>query len=475
MIMRRALIAFLVVLLLISVGFLSVHGLLLEIADDVTVTQQTLFGDPTAASGVEVLVRNHYDQHLLWETTLKLEEVPVLKTDFTFQNAPIIIPKDPAYPGLEFTSVRDAFFFTGNRISEAVASKYKPLLDALKDMEASVPKGEKKSFQINFADYLDYYPLEGQVILGEWSTVFSEFQHWTNDSEEIAAAINQFFRIPIQGRYVIDYEIDKTNNGSSYGAYIEIDHYPAAHGFATENACYFTFNSVLKDGNVFDTSLIPGGYGIYCLPYEGDQLKLNDLKMVFSLDPTVSYADMHLSRDGKRLRLHTWEGDDLMLTVIDIATMKQVQKVKLLTRQEGWTYRWNCYDNFTMIQEYASDTNVQDRITVWEENKDNTWSHVFTVDMDLSIISEGKKSNLFDSYRNAVDYQDGKLVLIAHQVIRHEPYWYRDYCDIIMVVFDQTGMCYAGTYHWNLTDVNSLEPNETRIHPTTDSALEVSW
>lgn len=54
-----------------------------------------------------------------------------------------------------------------------------------------------------------------------------------------------------------------------------------------------------------DTSLIPGGYGIYRLPYDREkEIFLSEkLEMVYALDPEKQYTDIYASPDGAKLFL----------------------------------------------------------------------------------------------------------------------------------------------------------------------------
>ena len=473
--MRRAGIVFLALMILVSLSFVSIHTLFLGVSDDVTVTRQTLYGDPAAADGVNILVRNQYAQKLLWETALTLDSASVPETDFTFKNDYIRIPSETEFTGIEFNTVHDVFRYIHTNISKNTPEKYKDLVDALTAAVDAVPEGERKTFTFDFAKYLEYYPLEGQVILPELTTIFSEFEYWTENSKEIADKINAYFRIPITGEFKAEFDIDKTGAGSSYGASINMDHYFDASGVATGEACYFAFNALMEDGTMLDTSLIPGGYGIYCLPYDENGLQFDEMKMVLALDTAEAYEGMKLSADSKRIRLYTRQGEDLMLTVIDIATMSQVQKVKMLSYSDEWYYDVIDYDDFTLISEDRRNSDSMDQISVWEENSDGTWSHAFTAEMNLEVFPEGSNLKLFSKYSNAVDYRDGKLSVITHRTIYQEPYWYRNYCDIYVAVYDATGMTYAGTCEWNLTQVNNMYPNDTRIQPSVVAPLEVFW
>ena len=303
-----------------------------------------------------------------------------------------------------------------------------------------------------------------------------EFRPWDSQAQEIAGAINDFFRIPLSGEYSVEYSIDKTiPKQSTVGVQMYVDYSLNAGGVVTEDACYFTFNTVTDSGAVVDTSLIPEGYGIYRLPYEGSKLDFDAMKMVYALDPAERYDSMTLSGDGERLRLLTWQGEDLMLTVIDIASMTQLQKVKLLTASEDWYDDVIPYDDFLLILQDRYHSG-QDTVTVWAEQPDGRMTHALTADVGYEVFPEGEKLFLFSRYENAVDYRDGKLMVAKHRLIKQDDrYLNADYCDLYVVVYDTSGMVYAGICHWNLTDVNALYYNNRRIGHTTAGALDISW
>lgn len=476
MTMRKACIVFLVLLVAVSCCFAALHGLFLGVSDDVTVTRQTLYGDPAAAEGVNILVRNHYEQYLMWETSLTLGVNAVPETEFTFSNDRISLPGETVYTGVKFNSLTNVFVFDNKRLPETAGEKYTSLVEALTNAVEAVPVGEKKSFTVDLSEYLEYYPLEGQIILPGITVRFSEFEYWTEDSAETARKFNDFFKIPVDTTFSVEYEIDKRYSGSSYGAYIESNYHINAEGTATADACYFTFNTVMEDGQIADTSLIPGGYGIYRLPYEKDVgVDMDNLEMVYALDPAEKFDSLSLSKDGKRLRLHTWKGEDLMLTVIDIATMTQVQKVKLLTDTENSYYNVVSYDDFVLIEENRYNSDSLDRIMVWEELADGTYSQAISAPINAEVFPEGANLNLFYQYENAVDYADGKLVVLRHRMERQESYWYDNLCGLYVAVYDATGMLYAGTCEWNLSQVNAPDPYGIRVEPLYDGSMEVSW
>lgn len=475
MTMRKAFAAFLAVFLVLAIGFWYLHSVLLGVSDDVTVTREILYGDPAAAEGVNVLVRNHFGNKLLWETELTLGEDARPETAFTFSNQSIRIATEQTYLGVSILTSGDIFQLLTGSVPEYAEAKYSALIQALSKRIDAVPEGTSETFAFDLAEYLEYYPLEGQIDLPGYTTVFSECQPWMQDSEQIARAFNDFFKIPVTGELMAEIQINKTDSGSTYGAQLGAAYYPSFTGVVTGDACYFTFNAVTDAGVVADTGHIPGGYGIYCLPYEGSRLDFDNMKLVCSLDPAESYESMSLSGDGKRIRLLSWQGEDLMLTVIDIETMSQVQKVKLLTSSQEDYHDVIPYDDFLLILEDRYHSG-QDVITVWEELEDGSMNRVITADVGYDVFPEGEKLYLFSRYENAVDYRDGKLVVIKNRLVKNdEVYRTAKYGDIYVVVYDASGMVYAGTCHWNLTDVNALYYNNVRVTASAEAALEVSW
>lgn len=475
--MRRAMIGLLALALMVCLGFGFLHNGVSDLADQVTVTQQILYGDPSAANGVQLLVRNQYADHLLWETGMTLGEENSLKTEFTFDNDTVDRFYSVSYTGVSLNELQSIFSFMDYDLPEATQVRYADAIAYFKEAEASVPEGEVKSFTVDLAEYLDYYPLFGQIDLPGVTYVVSEFDSWHEEYLEIGQKISDFFRIPMDMPHVVEWTVDKTSPGSSYGAiFSDKDFYFYARGTVTENACYFTFNGIRADGSLVDTSLIPGGYGIYCLPYGEKGVDIDGLSMVYALDQSEEYEGLFLSGDGKRLLLFTWQGDDLTVTVIDIATMTQVQKEVLWSRSENKSYHLVTYAGYFLIEERSGFNSDHYRVMVWEEQRDGTFAQTIDAPFDWALFPEGREVNPFDQYDNAVTYTDGKLAVVWHQTVRDAlGYRSKESCDVYVAVFENDAMCYAGSYQWNLTMINEQDYYATGIEPLYHGSLEISW
>ena len=94
--MKKALAIF-TILLLTAMGFLTIfqHSLLKE-KDQVTVTEEIRYGEASAAKGISVTTRTHYDRHLFWDTTYQAGPSPSVSTDYNFYSTEHRIKQEPA-------------------------------------------------------------------------------------------------------------------------------------------------------------------------------------------------------------------------------------------------------------------------------------------------------------------------------------------------------------------------------------------
>ena len=84
--------------------------------------------------------------------------------------------------------------------------------------------------------------------------------------------LGRFFRIPVlQDEYVelgIDKNMDGTGSGRSISSVMEGDRFwMNVESVITDDTCFFWFGNRTDKDRLVDTSRIPGGYGVYMLPY----------------------------------------------------------------------------------------------------------------------------------------------------------------------------------------------------------------
>lgn len=498
--MRKALIVLLVALLISAVGFAAAHGTVNQYKEYVTWEETTLYGDKSEVEGVSVRTMNHYSQRLLWETegTLGGELNP--KTEFTFSNNSFSFPSEITYEGLHMNASEDflaGLGFGNEDMPEYAKVKYADLIAYCRECYDTVAMGEEKNFTVNLAEYMDYYSLEGLFDLpGQIGLMWSEFDTtWVHEiiSDDMVQQINDFFRIPILGDYIVEFSINKHETGNSYGTsygggIVEDIYKPAFGGVYVNDTCYITFNAVADSGEVADTSLIPGGYGIYQMNVEtneeGNLIPGEPfISMVYALDPAEEFYYLYTSDDGKHLYLHTWIGDSLMRTIIDIETMTCLQKIELTKQPENFYRKMKQYDDFLVILQLShnNENTAANTITVFQEDEQGLYHHCFTVPMNSPELNVCEDLLIFDSTTTEMDFNGETLVVVQNEFMSSRyAYSYGDNCNFYALTYNADGLSYAGKYSVNLSEINveineQTDTYEWACKPYYEDPISVKW
>lgn len=494
--MRKALSLLLALLLLFSVGFTALHVWVNGRKENVTWVEETIYGDKSHVSGAVVSTRNHQDQNLLWETEGILGDKLNPTTNFTFSNESIQSDNEITYDGLYMNSNEDFLaslaFNGGDRIPEYAKEKYADLIAYCRACYDSVEMGEEKFFTVDLNEYMDYYSLSGTFDFPDshWGN-FDEFDYFVNSAiqvnEEIIQAMNDFFRIPILGEYKAEFSINLYHAGGStgvsYGGGVVEDEYrPYFDAIYVKDTCYLTFNAAAENGEVADTSLIPGGYGIYRLNIRPDGeggLIADDpiATMVYSMDPSEEFFYLEASDDSRHIYLHTWQGTKLMRTIIDIETMETLQKIELLDQPELFYRDMKQYDDFLVILQLSHNNQDSDAntITVFEEDERGLYHHSFTVPMNTQALNVHEDLVIFNSITESMDF-DGETLLVVQNEFESDRYAYSygDSCNFYVLAYNADGLAYAGKYHVNLAQ-NSEQNGDWPVKPFYQDPIVIAW
>lgn len=474
--MKRALILFLVVTVLLSAGFIAAHAAVNSQKENVTWQEETLWGDKSAVDGLHVTAQNDFNHSLLWTTTGILGPTLAPETEFSFSNGNHTSPFPERYTGVNLSKIYSLHDIENFEWAE---EKTKAGLTALNDYYqtcvAETPEGEERQYVVDLAQYLDYYLLDGTIDL-PGQTIFNWMGDWTGN--QVARVFNDYFRIPIVGAWRLDFTVDKNYDNVSSSSGMTADFSPEFHGVAGENTCYFTFNAYVKEGVSADCSMIPGGYGIYAIDYTMENgnamLVFDSLRTVYPLDPAELYLDMTASADGKQLLLQTRDADNVYLTVIDIATMSKLQKLIIAPADEAY-YDYRFLDNALVTFRYRGDTDLS-QVIVCERLQNGTYRHAFTTDLNEMGVDIWSLICFRGTHACQLLY-NGDILVIGFNGCTKEEYeeWYQvETCDFYIAAYNAAGMAYAGLYRVSLTDVN----NSTIYFPCDNFGnypLQISW
>lgn len=507
--MRKSLALVLVLLVFAIGGTYYVSADLLKEKDNVQITETVVLGDKSAVDGVTVERNVKYDKYIRWNTTYVVGEEPECDTVYTFDEYGRL-REEPnyRYDGLQlYTDV-----IRGFDDAEEDAEKLTGVDKAMKELFDQTEPGQEKSMIINLKDYLEFYEYEVLIDLpGDIAhyhinkeDIEEAFVRYSNNETYIAnleeelhivETISEFFKIPVIDNHLYEITVSKDMNGNLYGwGYGSANGggssgnvsmgstLPESDAFSlwalsayTEDACYFTFSPYTDDGKLVDTSYIPGGFGIYCLPFDKENrtVDVDNLCMVYALDPTEDILNMHY--DEKRNTIlflrHNEAGLGYRMTVFDADTMEVKQDI--LYSETGYGAGIYMGDDFIVL-EGAED------IIVLSVDEDGNYRKEITCDV-TGFVQEEAVGFLDFSY---MDFDwDGEKLVFGGPLNDSESRRYYQSCGFYLAAFDETGLIYYGTYESSL-DAESPYSNQyfDRYYgydyvcrPTENEPIRISW
>ena len=318
--------------------------------------------------------------------------------------------------------------------------------------------------------------------------------------------LGRFFRIPVlQDEYVelgIDKNMDGTGSGRSISSVMEGDRFwMNVESVITGDTCFFWFGNRTDKDRLVDTSRIPGGYGVYMLPYgplapdaeasafyggNTNEVYTDQLTCFFPVDPETRIEHLGLTPDKTRLLLHTVENNTYYVTLIDCKTGDTLQKLAVSDFEPE-----DDYVNITETADFVCIQQTQGRICVLTQNADGLYQLVLRSDYspdDLySPVYATVRAMAFDGKRLAIVNNDETV--LANDDNRTKSYLagttealitldgaYFDNCGFTLTVFDQTGVAYSGAYVSSLESVNYLTGGTLNMdHLVLPYSITLSW
>ena len=443
--------------LIIAVVFLVTLGSLLPQRNQVAMEHTVLYGNPAAAEGLEAVYRTAFQNQLFWETTIRPGASPEVETSYDFSTRK-----------QESSHAQECGFHMSSTSSydvsylESVGVSSQPLEDAIADLEAETGIGETKSRKYPLWQFFDNYLIEYYIYFP-----YTQNRSLLADIDE--TVFSDFFRIPVLPEEQIVITCDKTDYPSEVLS-TEVDGgFPARTCSAfTDDAVYFSFDSVTGDGRYVDTSLIPGGYGIYRLPYTKETFSgsspsytvhSEELSNCFSLDPTVRVCDLRLDSRQETLFLYTQENDENWLTLLRTDTMEILQRL-CLSGSEMDASPWYQADDFFVLSDGYT-------LLVFAENE----AGCFEKQLETSLSPS--EEPLFHLSSNATMAWDGRQLAITSYSPKEEDEWVTT--AFVLAVYDDSGLRYAGRYDPVLNPTGRPE-DFNYICQSPDNALpEIHW
>ena len=332
--MKRCAVAFFLCLVLALGGVVAGVTILRSQENQVTVTMEQETGDRSVLQGLTARETACQNSTMGWRLTIPLETPEKSETECFRASKDLREGKDLMWmesAGVEFR-FPDGFFASGD-------VSYTEEVDQLWQREAErTDPGKSHTETVRVADVLETLPLEIYFHLPEQQRDRSGWL--TVDLRELELSAERFFRFPPPPE--LEWEVTVRKDAS--GQVIEKSFsnsgdnpYPDTVSAVGEDRCFFTLVKTMAGQNLPDFSLVPGGYGIYALDYNGDgqgnfTVEGRSLRNVCPLPEDIRVMNLFLSPDETELFLLTWREGQYTCTILDAETMEEKQSVPIPVR-----------------------------------------------------------------------------------------------------------------------------------------------
>ncbi|MGI6358924.1 MAG: hypothetical protein ACOX2K_09585 [Bacillota bacterium] len=417
-----------------SLGY--IHGSVDQSKDAVTIDETVIFGDKSFARGITVDLTAHCDYRLFWDTRYTVGESSQISTSFTFSQVQRRPDQARVYSGVYLDGV-----FGGGYGASGILNLEDETLP-VQDVASRTQPGQKHTETVFIKDYYDFYPLR---VGFDRSVGFAVNQDAVN-------LFNDYFRIPVHQEHQVKVIIEKNAAGQVHRLQVspvdDTEVYFLTSTTVTDSECFFTLSCYTADGELLDPSHIPGGYGIYRFPLhdrgsDDRLLTADELQTVFPLDAQRErVVALSTNRDQSRLLLVTIEEGAYILTVIDAASMTELQQLAILDTDVEMGPRRSERINLHVYDDFIVPTFNDRSLALLALDEAGNYQLRFAA-------SFGEQEQLRYKFPRmlSMDYNGEALVVVFSQ----DPHSYPgNFCSFSLAVYNSAGLAYAGHYQHNL-------------------------
>lgn len=394
--------------------------------DQVVFSVEHRYGDPAAAQGLTVSIRSTYDNQLFWETACPLADPGQARTEFSFFSQPQSATDTDAALNLR-VDLRDDLLERTQGVQQTLLETMEP--------------GDEREIDLYLGEFYDCYPLEVDLRLP-----------CPIQADTLEATFRDFFQIPVLEEEHISFWMRTNLNGvaDSFGwTSGEKDRYDFEPRWVlTQDACYFTIQGSSVEGQPIDTSRIPGGYGLYRLPYDETGPRLEELAMVYPLEQTDEVVDLTVTPEEGKLLIHTLRQGRYRLTVLDLPSLSLLQQLELAGGSQG---------DYSLLQGegcmvLCTSDATDDQLTLVTGSDDADYQVHFTVPAQVARLSA---RSWWDP---AAVAWDGERLAVAGTLTGENLNQLE--CGFYAAVYTAQGMAYCGSYRSNLDQWDEgMDPN----------------
>ncbi len=453
--MKKILIFLLAVILAVSGSAAVVAVNINKMSDDVRYHLLEEYGDRAYLDGISVETTLTHDRVLLWENIFDLSGDTESTLSFRKTGHPYRQPRNMPGLTLMWTDLEYYLDYAGE-ISEEIK----------RIAEEVSRSGGKETVKIRTADYYEYYPLFFALVLPDFAVErpYSRGEenpvpvYCTDISEErgteIYKAIADFIKIPVLRDEVreITVEAEYTGNenveGCSYSSGGSETFEFTSYSAVFSDRCFFSFRNRTvgsdgREGQLVDTSLIPGGYGIYSFSYDAKDADIEGMKNVYPLADDSTVIDLYGDEENDLLYLYLYKNGKYVFDVIDTDTMKSIAETEVFPYSDSadWVY-------FFTEKDFSVFVKNDFEIKVIERTADGGYEIV----LDFVIPQENGYNWTSIPY-DASWYYDGEKLIIAVPDEGFNSYNGRVYsCLLGAYILNSEEMLYYGRWACSLSE-----------------------
>lgn len=353
--MRKQVVALFAVLAVLLTAVVASAVVLKTRELPVTYEVQNQQGDVSAADGYRVSAQYVWNRHPSWHSTYTFGQPEPADSSFRFHsNRVSLYDHAGSFRGADLHNqmfaYQDIYFTDPKDLEEAwkVANEeMPPYLAACLQLQKETPEGSLGTREVKLSELMDYYPVFYSIQINDRVGTWYEVYEWAYSVGVPEQQIMQtYFRIPVLPEETCVLRVDKrAQNGETAAEMLDTsqDSYQMnSAGTVKGNTAYFTFDAHTTQGNLVDTSLIPGGYGLYSISAdeENNWVDFDSLTTCMALDPDYYPETMEIDPETGYLHYFAHkESGDRWLMVIDLEKMEILQEIPIMVYEED-SYQW---------------------------------------------------------------------------------------------------------------------------------------
>ncbi len=428
-------------------------------AGSITYKVTDKYGERSSAFGADISVEYEHSNNMFWKAKVRINETDSVESEFDFRYHSRLV-SEYNYAGITPYSSMHYSLNRNDPNAEGLDKAYKEIYD-------NTPFGTEKTVTVKIADYYDYYPVSVTIHIPGYSyrsfdTVNSS-GYQSVASKAITEAFNNFFKIPVSENDTIDITVDKDESDGMSSNTIHTNFYNLASDCVLgENTCYIYIENSNYDNTKADTSLIPGGYGVYAIEYGTEYeygVDLASLRTVFSLPEDESVSRISLKEDMNLMYIFTRTGSKGYVYVIDTNGFSKLQKLKV---ELPVYYHISEGEGFFLL---SGDEKIE-LIEIYESGQCG------------SLFTAAKPYYIDNSYHDlyisaSLDFDGEKLICADY--LHEGRFRSLELCSFYVAVYDKTGLLYYGEFNCSL----SANPNPSKYAynclPNSINYINVKW